>query len=82
MSAAELKEMRREVKKFIDHADESFVRKVYDDAKAEASAEEEYTLTPEQEAELDRRMVLDAKGLVKYSSWEDVKARILSKKRK
>ena len=42
--------------------------------------EEEYTLTPEQDAELERRMALDAKGLVKYSSWEDVKARILSKK--
>ena len=36
MSIAELKELRREVKKIIDHADERFVRKVYDDAIAEA----------------------------------------------
>lgn len=83
MSAEELKELRKEAKKYIDHADERVVKMVY--AMLEADAENEkdsYHLTPEQEAELDEIMELDKKGLMEYSSWEEVKARILSKKRK
>ena len=83
MSAAELKELRKEAKKYIDHADERVVRLVY--AMLEADAENEnasYELTPQQEAELDEILELDKKGLIEYSSWEEVKTRILSKKKK
>lgn len=82
MSAAELKELRKEVKKYIDHADERVVRMVYAMTEADKEVEEQFSLTPEQEAELDEIMELDKKGLIEYSTWEEAKARILSKKRK
>jgi len=81
MSAAELKEMREGVKILIEHADERALRMVY--ALLEADVENEKTssyLTPEQETILDECMELDEKGLMEYSSWEEVKARIISKK--
>ena len=82
MSAAELKELRKEVKKYIDHADERMVRMVYAMVEADKETVEQFSLTPEQEAELERRMELDRQGLMKYSSWEEVKTRIISKKKK
>jgi len=36
-------------------------------------------LTPEQEAILDERIEKYEKGLMKFSSWEEVKARITKK---
>jgi hypothetical protein len=78
MSAAELKELRKETKKYIDQADERVVKMVY--AMLEADAENEKavaSLSPEQEALLDEYVAMDEKGLIGYSSWEDVKGRIL-----
>lgn len=81
MSAAELKELRKEVKTFIDSADERVVRMVYAMLGADSGNEHSsYQLTPEQEAILDDCMRLEEKGLMEYSSWEDVKARITAKK--
>lgn len=83
MSAAELKELRKEVKKYIDHADERAIRMVYAMLEADLQTEQPTAiLTPEQEAILDECMELDAKGLMKYSSWDDVRARISSKRAK
>ena len=83
MSAAELKELRKETKKYIDHADKDMVKMVHDLLEAEVENEKgNFQLTPQQEAELDELMELDKKGLIEYSSWEEVKAHILSKKRK
>ncbi len=82
MSATELKELRKAVQKHIGHADERVVKMVY--AMLEADAENEknsFYLTTEQDAELDEIIELDKKGLMEYSPWEEVKARILSKKR-
>jgi len=81
MSAAELTKLRKGVMKYLDHADERVVRMVY--AMLETDAESEktsYSLTPQQEAILDECMELDEKGKMEYSSWEDVRARIISKK--
>ncbi len=83
MSAAELKELRKEVKKHIDRADERAVRMVY--ALLEADTETEhsnYHLSAEQEAILDRRLERDKKGLTKYSTWEEVEKRIKQKAKK
>ena len=80
MSATELKELRDSVKRYIDVADEDVLKIVYsileDDVESEKSG---YALTPEQEAELDKRMKLEENGLMEYSSWEEVRARIISK---
>ncbi len=81
MSTAELRALRNGAKKYLDRADERVVRMVY--AMLEKDAEigkPTYTLTPEQEAILDECIELDEKGLMEYSSWEEVKARIISKK--
>lgn len=80
MSAAELKELKNEMKKFIDGADERIVRKMY--AVIEENEESEdisSPLTPEQEAILDEHIQQYENGLMKFSSWEDVKGRITSK---
>jgi len=80
MSAAELKELRKETKKYIDHADERVVRLVC--AMLEADAENEnasYQLTPEQEKMLEDRMKKAKKGLTKFSTWEEVEKRITSR---
>ena len=83
MNATELKELRKKTKKLIDHAGERMLRMVHDLLKAEVENEkDDFHLTPEQEAELDEIMELDKKGLMEYSSWEEVKVHILSKKRK
>ena len=82
MSTTELKELRDSVKKYIDLADEDVLKIVYsileDDVESEKAG---YTLTAEQEAELDRRMRKYERGEMKFSSWEEVKARILSKRK-
>ena len=81
MRAAELKELRKEAKKHKDHADERVVKMVYAMLEADAENEKNTTgLTPEQEAELDKFMELDAKGLIEYSPWEDARARIIANK--
>jgi hypothetical protein len=83
MSTAELKELRKEAKKYIDHADERVVKMVY--AMLEADTESDKAaihLTPEQEAELERRMELDKKGLMKYSTWEEARKRVIQKGKK
>ena len=78
MSATELKELRDSVKKYIDIADEDVLKIVYSILEDEVESEKSgYTLTPEQEAELDRRMRKYEKGEMKFSSWEEVKARII-----
>jgi hypothetical protein len=79
MSAADLRTLRKETKKYIDYADERVVKMVY--AMLEADAENNnflYSLTAEQEAILDECMELDEKGLMKYSTWADARARITS----
>jgi hypothetical protein len=81
MSTSEIKELRKGTKKYIDHADERVLKMVY--AMLEADAENEMAqsgLTPEQEAILDETMELDKKGLLEYTTWEDAKARIISKR--
>ena len=80
MSATELKELRDSVKKYIDVADEDVLKIIYSILEEDIDYEKSgYTLTPEQEAELDRRMKLEENGLMEYSSWEEVRARIISK---
>jgi putative addiction module component (TIGR02574 family) len=77
MSAAELKELRKEIKHYIDKADERVLRMLYAMFEADKQAE----LTPEQEAVLEKRMKEYENGITKFSSWEDAKKRITSKKR-
>jgi hypothetical protein len=81
MSTTEMKELRNEAKKFIDCADERVLKMVY--AMLEADAENENALSylsPEQEALLDETMALDKKGLLEYTTLEEARARIISKK--
>jgi len=81
MSIAELKELRKTVVQKIGHADENVVKKVYKILVAdEENGKPSSFLTPEQEAILDECMELDSKGLMEYSSWEEARARIISKK--
>mgnify|MGYP000721093310 CR=1 FL=1 len=80
MSETELKELRKETKKFIDHADERVLRMVY--AMLEADARTETTdvyLSADQEAILNEQVALYEKGEMKFSTWEDAKQRIISK---
>ncbi len=80
MSEAELKELRKETKKFIDHADERVLRMVYAmlEADARTEATDEY-LSADQEAILNEQVALYEKGEMKFSTWEDAKQRIISK---
>jgi len=81
MSASELEELRKGVKLYLDQADERVVRMVYAMLETDSmSGQSAYSLTPEQEAELDDCLELDEKGQMEFSSWEEVKARIISKK--
>jgi len=81
MSIAELKEMRKEAKKYLDHADERVVKKVYKILAADTESEElnKSGLTPDQEAILQERMGKYKKGLMKFSTWEEVEKRIVSR---
>ncbi len=82
MSAAELKEMRKEVKKFIDHADGRVLKMVYAMLEADVSSvtvEDCGDLTPEQENILEQRIKKYEKGQMKFSSWTDAKKRIKAK---
>ena len=74
--------MREDVIALIEHADERALRMVR--ALLEADIENEknsFSLTPEQEAILDESMELHRKGLMTYSSWDEVKARIISSRK-
>lgn len=82
MSTAELKELKKEIKKYIEQADERAVRMMYGMIEADSKNEPEYQLTVEQEAILDQRLERDKKGLTKYSTWEDVEKRIRQKAKK
>ena len=62
MSAAELKELRRETKKYLDRVDQ-----------------DTFHLTTEQEIILAERMKKYRSGKMKFSTWEEVEKRILSK---
>ena len=80
MSETELKELRKETKKFIDHADERVLRMVY--AMLEADARTETTdvyLSADQEAILNEQVALYEKGEMKFSTWDEAKQRIISK---
>ncbi|MBE2289566.1 MAG: hypothetical protein IAE95_08435 [Chitinophagaceae bacterium] len=80
MSETELKELRKETKKFIDHADERVLRMVY--AMLEADARTEATdkyLSADQEAVLNEQVALYEKGEMKFSTWDEAKQRIISK---
>jgi len=80
MSTAELKELRKGVKKQIDHADERVVKMVYAMLEADAENEEESSsLSPEQEVVLRERMEKYEKGLTKFSTWDEVEKRIVSR---
>ena len=81
MSASELNELRIGAKKYLDAADEKVVRLVFAMLEANANMEQPaYELSRDQETELSEIMDLDEKGQLSYSSWEEVKARISSKK--
>lgn len=81
MSATEINELRNGAKKYLDHADERVVRMVYAMLETDAEIEQALCLlTPEQETILDECIELDEKGLLEYSSWEEVRAGIISKK--
>lgn len=83
MSAAELKELKKKIKKRIDNADERAARMVFAMLEADTDTEHSnYHLSPEQEAILDKRLERDKKGLTKYSTWEEVEKRIKQKAKK
>jgi predicted transcriptional regulator len=77
MSAAELKELRQEVKKYVDHADENVVRMMYAmlETNAEASLWED--MPDEIKAELEESLAQSGKGQTmtheqvkkKYPQW-------------
>jgi hypothetical protein len=81
MSAAELKEMRKEVKKYIDQADERMVNIVYAILEADKGAEKDNinNLSPEQEKILDEHVMLYENGKMEFSTWKDARSRITSK---
>ncbi|MBC7553733.1 MAG: hypothetical protein H7257_07120 [Taibaiella sp.] len=81
MSEAEIMELRKEAKKYIDNADERALKMVYAMLEADAKNEDTFSLTPQQDAELNEILELDKKGLLGYSSWSDVKQRIISNKK-
>ncbi len=84
MTAEELKDLREKTKALIDRADKPVLRmlKAMLEVNETYVAETAFDLTPEQEAELDRRIELDKTGLMEYSSWEKVIERIIAKKGK
>ena len=83
MSAAELKEMKKKVKKYIDQADERAVNIVYAMLEADQSTERIHAwhtgLALEQEEVLDRHIELYEKGQMEFSTWEQARGRITSK---
>jgi hypothetical protein len=85
MSTAELKELRKEVKQYIDHADERIVNIVRAmlaaDQEAERSNVVHTGLTLEQDEVLDQHIELYEKGQMEFSTWEDARTRITSKTR-
>ncbi len=73
MSTAELKELRHEVKKYIDHADEKVVKMVF--AMLEADAEDNLwdEMPDEIRADLEQSLAQSAKG--QTITHEEVKKR-------
>jgi hypothetical protein len=79
MSDAELKELRSEVKNYVDHADKRVLKIVI--AMLEADAGNEATvadLTAEEDAILTEQIAIFEKGAMQFSSWETVRGRISS----
>jgi hypothetical protein len=83
MSTAELKELRREVKQYLDHADERIVTMIRAMLEADLAAERGNAghtgLTQEQEVVLDQQIELYEKGQMEFSTWEDARTRITSR---
>jgi putative addiction module component (TIGR02574 family) len=79
MSAAEIKELRKGIKKQIDHADERVVKMVYAMLEADAVHEASVSLTSDQEAMLKERIKKYEKGHTKFSTWDEVEKRIVSR---
>jgi putative addiction module component (TIGR02574 family) len=75
-----VEELREVAKYYLNHADEQVVKMVY--AMLAASAENEktqsYSLSPQQEAELDRRMRKYEQGQMEFTTWDEAKARIIA----
>jgi len=84
MSAVELAELRNEVKSIIDQADERVIRMVYAMLAADEESngtESEYTLSPEQMSLLRERIASYERGTMKFSSWSEVRNRIINSAR-
>lgn len=86
MSTAELNELRMEVKKYIDHADERVIKMVYAMLEADENTERRSSyaantsyLTPAQQQLLSERMEKYEKGEMRFSSWAAAKKRIMAK---
>lgn len=79
MSASELIELRNDVKKYVDHADESVLKIVYAILEEGVVAENNAVmidLTPEQKTMLRERMERHRQGLTSYSTWDEIEKRI------
>lgn len=76
MSANELKEIKKEIVKIIDNADERAVRMVY----ALLEAEQKNDLTAQQETLLQQRIEKYESGQMRFSNWSDVRRRITTQK--
>ena len=75
MGAAQIKE---ELHKYINQADERILRLFYGMMKAD-NEEEDYSLTDAQKHILDERLAAHQLAPQEGSSWEEVKARIVKK---
>jgi putative addiction module component (TIGR02574 family) len=60
--------------------DEKLLKDVYHFLNSHLQADE-YELTEDDKADLDKRMARDKAGLEKGSSWEEVKARVRKRKK-
>ena len=73
-------ELQAEVMDFIDFLLSREEKKnTASNPNTESDNEEHSSLTPEQEAILDERVEKYEKGLTKFSTWEEVEKRIVSK---
>lgn len=83
MSTAALNELRKEAKKYLDHADERMVKLVFAMLEADARNEQaSFYLSPEQDALLNEQIALYEKGDMKFSSWDEARERIAAKMKK
>ncbi len=80
MSVAELTDLKKEVKKYLDLADERVVRMIYAMLETDANnTRSTFSLSPEQEAILDLRMEKYKNGQMKFSTFEEVENRIITR---